>query len=300
MQTATQNPKINIPVLKAWRRVFELIECIHDHPYDREGFQYAVLDLYGGDKSSKSVFRGMTIPTLRNLGLIVGYGDNIHESANGALLYAANAAGQLDRMRALRAILIEIDNENIGVSSDLLTEQSTFALEDFVKRWMPKVNITDNRTISNPIAQARAARERVLDWINFLTFAELLYNQHDNLRIDIEKFSQAKQDLDYQIAEKKENFKTFLFSGYKKIVFEQQGMGTVEIENLRTEVALSFHKKLNVILTEKQFDALLSDLPKTSDNHIISLGRSMGADEKLFFFQGKYYQTLLIRISLER
>ena len=88
--------KIELPVLKAWKRIFELLECICCHEYDREGFQDAVLRLYGGEKSSKSVFRGMAIPTLRNLGLIVGFGDVIHASANGLLTVLAYERSKTD------------------------------------------------------------------------------------------------------------------------------------------------------------------------------------------------------------
>ena len=109
-------------------------------------------------------------------------------------------------------------------------------------------------------------------------------------------YGQTKKDLDISAPNKKQNFKTYLFAAYKKIVGNDQNrIGTVEIEDLRREVALTMFQKHNAILTEMQFDRLLSELSKTGDDYVITLGRSMGADEKLYHYQGKYYQSIFIR-----
>ncbi|MBI2757999.1 MAG: hypothetical protein HYX49_04905 [Chloroflexi bacterium] len=293
MPSVIQKNKISLPVLKAWGRIFELLECIYDHPYDRTGFQEAVVQLYGGDKSSKSVFRGMAIPTLRNLGLILGYGDNIRASANGYLLHMTRKEDQSEGLRVLRALLVELD-ENIGVLS-YLAEKSTIVITDFLQNWLDKIMTSEVRRSTNPKAQERAARERLLDWINFLTFSEILYKNHDHIRIDDTNLQRTKKDLDITALYKRENFQSLLFTSYKKIVFEQKGMSTVEIDNLRKETSVSMYEKHKVLLTERQFDGLLSELPKVSNKYVMTLGRSMGADEKLYFYQGKYYQTLFIR-----
>lgn len=293
MPSATLINRVNLPVLKAWEKIFDLLECIYEHPYDRDGFQEAVLRLYGNDKSSKSVFRGMAIPTLRSLGLVVGFGDVIRSSSNGSLIHIARKESKDAGLRVLRAILVEID-EKIGVLS-YLDQKSIFGLNDFLQEWLGKVVTSGIRRSKNPKAQEHSARERLLDWINFLNFAEILYNDHDNIRIDETVYEQTKKDLEIAAPAKSEHFKDFLFVSYKKLVFEQKGIGTVEIEDLRREIAISMYNKQKAILTERQFDRLLSELPKMDADYVITLGRSMGADEKLYFYQGKYYQTLFIR-----
>lgn len=294
MPDATQLTKVDLPVLKAWQRIFDLLECVHDYPYDREGFQQAVLRLYGNEKSSKSVFRGMAIPTLRNLGLILGYGSDIRASANGSLLYIARKASEDEGMRALRAILVELD-ENIGVLP-YLSKKSTLVFDEFLEYWLGKVSTAAIRKSTNPKAQERAAHERLLDWIKFLTFAEVLYKEHENIRIDEMHFEQSKKDLDITVPEKKDTFSSLLIASYKKIVNrEQEGVGTVEIEDLRRELAITTFQNNKLILTENQFDKLLSEQPKTTTDYVITLGRSMGADEKLYYYQGKYYQTIFVR-----
>jgi hypothetical protein len=284
--------KKTLPVLKAWKRIFELLECINDHPYNRDGFQEAVLKLYA-DKSSKSVFRGMAIPTLRRLGFIVGYADVIRISANGALVHTARQESKSEGLRALRAVLLEMDDE-IGLLS-YLENKPAVPIQDLIDDWTPRVYISDSRVAHKPEARNRAARERLLDWVNFLTFAELLYSSGQNVRVDAGCLTRTRNDIDANTSEKRESFSQNLFKAYRKIVVEQSGIKTVEIERLRKELAIRIYGQSHLLITEKQFDVLLKEYPKASDEYTIAFGRSMGADEKLFFFQGKHYQTMSIR-----
>lgn len=282
--------KVTLPVLKAWKRIFELLECISDHPYDRDGFQEAVLKLYPG-KSPKSVFRGMAVPTLRSLGFIVGYADIIRISANGALVHTARQESKSEGLRALRAVLLEMDEES-GLLS-FLEDKSAITVQDLIDRWTPYVDISDSRVAHKPEARNRAARERIRDWVNFLTFAELLYSDRQCILIDTNHLAQTRHDT--SAAKKAELFGENFFLVYNKIVAGQKGIKTVEIERLRKELAIRLCDQLHLLVTERQFDALLEQLPKVSDQYTITFGRSMGADEKLFLFQGKYYQTVSVR-----
>lgn len=282
--------KRTLSVLKAWKRIFELLECINDHPYDRDGFQEAVLRLYEG-KSPKSVFRGMAIPTLRRLGFIVGYGDVIRISANGALVHRAHQVSKPVGLRALRAVLMEID-EGIGLLS-YLEDKTIVPFQSLMDEWTPEVKISDRRVTHKPEARSRAARERIRDWVDFLAFAQLLFNDGQSVLVDADHLEQARHDTD--ASDKLEYFRENFFAAYKKTVVEQKGIKTVEIEYLRKEVAIRAYDQYRLLVTEKQFDVLLGRLPKTSDQYTITFGRSMGAEEKLFFFQGKYYQTVSVR-----
>ncbi len=284
--------KTTLPVLKAWKRIFELLKCIDDHPYDRDGFREAVLKLYPG-RSPKSVFRGMAIPTLRSLGFIVGYADVIRISANGALVHTARQESKSEGLRALRAVLLEMDDE-IGILL-YLENKPAIPIQALVDEWTPKVDISDPRVAHKPEARNRAARERIHDWVSFLAFAELLYTNGQNTRVDTSRLTQTRNDIDANTLEKRECFDENFFKGYKRIVVEQSGVRTVEIERLRKELAIKVYNQSHLLITEKQFNVLLKELPKASDQYTITFGRSMGADEKLFFFQGQYYQTVSIR-----
>ncbi len=284
--------KVTLPVLKAWERTFELLECINDHPYDRNGFQEAVLGLYPG-KSPKSVFRGMAVPTLRSLGFIVGYADVIRISANGALIHAARQESEPEGLRALRAVLLEMDYD-IGILS-YLENKPAIPIQVLIDDWTLKVDISDSRVAHKPEARDRAARERIRDWVNFLAFAELLYTSEQDIRADTLRLAQTRNDVDANTPEKRECFNENFLKVYRRIVVEQNGIRTVEIEHLRKELATRIYGRSRLLVTERQFDTLLKDFPKVSDKYTITFGHSMGADEKLFSFQGQYYQTVSIR-----
>ena len=288
--------RTTLPVLKAWTRIFELLECVNDHPYDRDGFQEAVLKLYPG-KSPKSVFRGMAVPTLRSLGFIVGYADVIRISANGALVYTARQESQAEGLRALRAMLLEMDDkmdDKNGILS-YLEDKPAIPIQALVDEWAPKITISDSRAAYNPDAHKRAARERIYDWVNLLAFAELLYRSEQSVRVDTDRLVQTQNDINADTVEKRECFDGDFFMAYKRIVAEQSGIRTVEIESLRKELAVRAYSQSRLLITERQFDILLKELPKASDQYTITFGRSMGADEKLFLFQGQYYQTVSVR-----
>jgi hypothetical protein len=236
----------------------------------------------------------MAIPTLRNLGFILGFGDNIRISANGNLVYEVDTTiNHEEGLRALRAILVEFD-EKIGVLSFLL-QKPAYHIDELIKELSREITINDTRTLNKPQLQQRAANERLQDWINFLSFSELLYNHDKNILLDEKHFNDAKQDLDTGVEAKKQLFDKNLISSYRTIMVEQKGVSTVEIEELRKKIASKLYLQSREILTQNQFDRLFTEFPKITETYIISLGRSMGADEKLFYFQGKYYQTLYIR-----
>jgi hypothetical protein len=286
--------EVTLPVLKAWDRIFELLKCIKDHPYDRDGFQEAVLELYPG-KSPKSVFRGMAVPTLRSLGFIVGYGDVIHISANGALAYAAHQESETEGLRLLRAILLEMDRG--GELVCYLMGKPAVSIQALVNDWISRIHISDPRVAHKPEARDRAAGERIRDWIDFWAFAQLVYTNGEIIRIHDSHLTQARNDTAPSVLGKRERFANDFFGVYKEVVVTQKGVKTVEIEDLRRDLALRFYSQSHLVLTEKQFDDLLTYLPKVSNQYTITLGRSMGADEKLFHFQGNYYQTLSVRFA---
>ena len=287
-----EKTKVNLPVIKAWKRLFDLLECINRHPFNRNGFQEAVLKLYPG-KSPKSVFRGLAIPTLRNLGLILGFGDDIRISANGALINGAFSKSREEGIRALRVILFELDQQ-IGFIS-YLADKPSIVLDEFIQTWNNRIEISDLRTINNPQSKTRAAIERIRDWINLLTFTEVLYNDSKNIRLDPELHHLTLSDSDPNKQSKKQLFKDNFIPEYRKIVNNQNGITTVEIEGLRKTLALYIFTLSDELLTERQIDNLLVAFPKSTREYLITFGRSMGAEEKLFKYQERYYQTLLVR-----
>ena len=271
---------VEIPVLKAWNRIFELVARVAENPYNRDGLRDSILDLFH-NKTEKSVLRGMAIPTLRRLGLIIGFQRLIRLSANGKLVHEARKMTLALGTRALGTIVYEMDAE-IGFLG-MLEHEHEIPLKSFIEFWTPRVNAPN----------AVRARERIRDWLGLLGYCDLIIETRATLSLNREQIKFAAEDADYK--KKNSLFKKLLFLSYKKLVQREKGKQSHPIEDLRAEMALTILSEHKQILTEKQFDELLARFPKTSPDYLVSFGRPMGADEKLFHYDGKYYQTIAIR-----
>lgn len=272
---------IDVPVLKAWNRIFELVDCFGRYPYNRDQLQDAILALYPG-KTEKSVFRGMAIPTLRRLGLIVGFDDLIRLSANGKLVNKASTVSNEFGKRALGTIVYEIDRDELGVLRTL-ADRIAWLEGEIIEILLPYVSAPSEAS----------KKERIRDWLGLLGYCGITTKSVKGIAINrrVEKILEA--DADFK--RKSVLFKKLLLTSYKRLVARSRGMQFHPIEDLRSEVASTILARYKKILTEKQFDELLRRFPKTSPHHLISFGRSMGADEKLFTMDGKYYQTISIQ-----
>lgn len=275
---------MKIPMIKENRieKIVGCLQCIDKHAYNRERFRECVLQLYPPGKSEKSVFRGMVIPTLRHLGLILGYAEFIRVSANGKLILKSKEFGEEEFKRVLRASFLEIDNQLFKFISELekmsvyQVSEDTF-LENMVER-------SEGVSIKQKI-------ERIKRWLKVLEQCDLIKTKK-NISILFENLIQAKSDLNL---EKKEKiFKEYLFKSYS--ILAPQSAGIVDIADLRAEVALQIYLEKREVLTEIQFDNLLRKLAIATDEYIISLGQPMGAEEKLFKYGENYYRTMSIKI----
>ncbi|RLC61448.1 MAG: hypothetical protein DRI01_08485 [Chloroflexi bacterium] len=278
------NEKSILPVLKASsNKLFALLRCVREHPFDRDGLREAVLELYPG-RDEKSVFRGMVVPTLRRLGLIIGYEQSIRLSANGMLVVTAVDRSESEGLRALRAILLEIDQAT-GCFVEQLKQGGAMPIKEFQKAQASRVEAPSRKQ----------SFERVRDWTAYLLYAGLICAKNEFLQVHSSNVRQAYTDLDP--TSKTDFFKHFLLAGYKDLVQHQLGIRSIDIEALRQRVALMAYEAESAVVTEKQFDTLLRALPHITSEYTITFGRSMGPEEKLFTLGGKYYQTISIRFA---
>lgn len=279
-------PKIKIPLIKEYRieKLLSVMECFYNHPFDRDAIRECVLKLYK-DKDEKSIFRGMVIPSLRHLGLILGYEEDLRLSTNGNIIVTAGKRSNKEEIRAFRAVLTEKDD----------TETRILRLLD------KKILVTDSlkqlliQRIEAP--SEKQAKERFNHWISMLSNLGLVKKSDDGIEIVKDVLLRAREDL--YAGKKAEKFVRVFFDCYKLIFKKRENVSIVDIEELRTEVARSFYENEMVILTEKQFDVLLRKVPFATDQYIISLGRAMGAEEKLFRYENNYYRTISIRFLNE-
>ena len=275
------------PLIKEYRidRIKRCLKCIDEYPFDRDKQKECVLDLYpdkegkSPEHREKSIFRGMVVPSLRSLGLIMGYGDYIRLSANAKLIVESESMGDELHRRVLRAVISEID-ENRFQFTDILLREAPISMQRLL-------SLVDIRGLSE-----RQKRERIKKWCSILEQVGLVIESGEQLSMDLPKRKEVLLDTD--IGQKDaEVFKKYLFCAYRELGKETAGI--VSIADLRVKVAMEALKSGKAILTESQFDEMLRNVRFATDDYIISLGRPMGAEEKLFKYREEYYRTLSIK-----
>jgi len=271
-----------IPLIKEYRiqKLFEVMRCFEQYPFNRDGLRECILKLYQ-DKEEKSIFRGMVIPSLRHLGLILGYDEDLRLSANGNLIVIARKKSAEEGLRFFRAILTEIDDLDIKILKMIAKKNIDF---DALKQSL---------IIKIEAPSEKQARERINHWVSMLLEAGLLMKENKKIEIASGILSQVETDLG--INTKKDKFEKIFFETYASIFKKQENVPIVDIPDIRTDVSTLFYMKYNLVITESMFDQMLKMIPLATDEYVISLGRAMGAEEKLFKYEDNYYRTVSIR-----
>jgi hypothetical protein len=286
---ATKLKENTIPLLKEYHieKIVCALECFKEHPYRREKQKECILKLYP-EKTEKSVFRGMVIPTLRKTGLILGYEGFIRISANGSVAVESKKMSGSFHQRTLQALTLDIDRRKFNFIEELANIGGFEKLvsEEHFKKMLA------SRIVSPSHKQSI---ERINHWLRILEQAGLIRrNLVGEISLDLQVCNQAKADLSIT-GIKVAKFEEYLIGSFLEL---RREVGVIiDIADLREKVAIKLLNKEKEILTENQFDELLRRTLIATDKYIISLGRPMGAEEKLFSFKGKYYRTMTIEVA---
>lgn len=271
----------SMPLIKETRlaKIQASLRCIASYPFDRNKQRDCVMELYPG-KTEKSVFRGMVIPSLRHLGLVVGYAGGLRVSANGRIIIDSENMEPALHFDCLRAVIYEIDKAKFGLIDSL--SNTAVSLADLRQNLASSLPSTDTR-----------ARERIVSWLSVLQQVGLLKNIEPKILVNEVNRKKAAQDLDIASLDSEE-FRMTMFEEYAKLATDSAGI--VDITDLRVSVAsVSLNRKLGLI-TENMFDNLLRSIPFATDYYLISFGRPMGAEEKLFRYEEDHYRTITIML----
>jgi len=146
-----------IPLIKEYRiqKLFKVLVCFEKYPFNRDGLRECILQLYKS-KEEKSIFRGMVIPSLRHLGLILGYDEDLRLSANGNLIVIARKKSEEEGLRVFRAVLTEIDDLDIKI------------LKMTIKRNIDFDNLKYSLIKKIEAPSEKQARERINHWVSML------------------------------------------------------------------------------------------------------------------------------------
>jgi len=273
-----------IPLIKEYRikKLTRCLECFDRFAYNREKQRNCVLELYPNKCSKtlehreKSIFRGMVIPSLRYLGLIIGFGDIIKPSANGKLIVESQFDNELHE-RCWRAIIYEVDKGKFNF------------LQVINQYKLSKKNLIE--VLSNQIEgiSLKQKKERIEKWSSILHQVGLI-KYSTNVSLNENNYKQVLLDINPDLKDF-ERFCEFVIDKYYEL--SKGSIGIIDIRDLREAVALVFLKEKH-ILTEIQFDHLFRKFISSTNLHI-SLGEPMGADQKLFKYKDKFYKTIIIR-----
>jgi hypothetical protein len=269
----------SIPLIKETRidKIQASLKCIAAHPFSRNEQRDCIMELYPG-KTEKSVFRGMVIPSLRHLGLVIGYAGGLRVSANGRLITDSENMEPDLHLDCSRAVMYEIDKDKFGFI-DILSN-ATISLAILKQTLASSLNIPETQI-----------KERMISWLSILQQVGLVKSIEPNLLVNEVNRNNTAQHLETARLDSEE-FRTILFEEYNKLA--KGTAGIVDITDLRASVASVFLSQKSRIFSEKMFDNMLSSIPFATDRYMISFGRSMGAEEKLFKYKEDYYRTITI------
>jgi len=261
-----------IPVLKLPpAKLNDVVLALRAHEYNRDGFKFAVMDLFASDKVEKSVFRGMAIPTLRALGLLTGFEAELHLSCDGALL-AAGADAKTTLVAAHLLVELESTLQIQGIWNGRRTTKSTTTVV---------AALCDLEAKSGSVTSD--TRARVRRWLGYLEHFGVIVKSADNYERPVL--------LESNISKKR--FMDTMMESYRTLSPKTIGEPTVPIDEVARAVALALFED-GVIVTRKRFDQMLSEC-LTSGRVPIHLHHSMGAEQRLFAWQGESYQAMSIR-----
>jgi len=278
-----------IPILKEYRiqKLIKCLECIDKSQMNRDHQRDCIFKIYQNKKIltpksfDKAVFRGMVIPSLRYLGLIIGFGESIRLSSNGKIIIESVKINNELHQRAICTIFLEMDRDVFHFLETIIQHRS-----------LSKKEIIELLSLNVKGPSKKQNYERVKKWIALLIEAGLIVENSEKLSIDFKRYTKSLGDLN-TVSMRVTDFENILFESYWKS--SENNAGIVNISDLRTSVALKYLIKYNQIITESEFDNLLREVPLSSNNYIISLGRSMGAGEKLYKYKENYFKTVFIK-----
>jgi hypothetical protein len=272
-----------IPVLKMPPKyICKAVQILYHYGENRNELREHVLSMFDST-DEKSVFRGMYVPTMRALGLTLGFGQEIRCSSNGRLLFEAYSKSNDEGKRVLGKMLVEIDEDNYNIvdflKNRLITEHKSIV--KFITSKDASLGLTP---LSNTVAN-----ERVRKFMRYLTEGRVV-KQDDSQYALAEGYQQTKVDTDVI---KVPEFWNILLSCYNNIKEMKAGFPSIPIYQLRNEVSKQFYQR-RIALTEREFDSLIARLPRIQSDHIIKFSRPMMESEKLLHLGSEVYSGMAI------
>jgi len=276
-------------------KLIDSLDCIDKNAFNRDKQRDCILSLYPNKKDrdiehrDKSIFRGMVIPSLKYLGLIIGQGDFIRVSANGKLIIQSRFINPDLHQRVLSAVIYEIDETKLRLIENI-RNFSSLTVKEFIDLINGKIDAFSERSKMAIVRKWLA----IFKQVNLIRSSSkrILLHEEDQMKINEEKLQQVLIDIDVN-SKNLDDFKKCFLDFYFELA--KNSAGVVDIADLREKVSLKMIEEYR-ILTEDQFDIMLRKIPFETDEYIISLGKPMHARDKLFRYRDSYYRTIFLKM----
>lgn len=273
-----------IPVLKMPPKyICQAVQILYHYGENRNELREHVLSMFNST-DQKSVFRGMYVPTMRALGLTLGFGQEIRCSSNGRLLFEAYSKSNDEGKRVLGKLLVEIDEGNYAIvyflRERLVTEHKSIV--EFITSKDTSLGLT-------PLSY-KVTSERARKFLRYLAEGQVVKQHDSQYTLDEAGYQRAKADTDiFKVPE----FWNILLSCYNSIKEMNVGFPSVPIYQLRDKVSKQFYQR-GIALTEQEFDSLIAGLPRIQSDYIIKFSRPMMESEKLLHLGGEVHSGIAI------
>lgn len=279
--------QLNTPLIKETHLplLVHALQCFEKWPLNREKQKTCVLASYNAKAGQdlafrdKSIFRGMVVSSLRQLGFIVGDGDYLRVSSNGHLVVVASQLDARMRQQVLAVLFYEIDKQSfhfLDLIDSLRGDPGT--TEDALTQ----------RCSTGP--NSRQRRERVLRWLRLLRDVHLVTEANGCL-VPSSLWQEAPKDLSVNQSDIYTWFKAAVFQAYDEV---KGTSGIVDIIDLRACLAENELMQYDRIVTRNRFDRLMQKLSFEGQGYILSFGSPISGGQELLEYREHYYKTLII------
>ena len=211
---------LEVPVLKMPPKyICKAVQILHDYGENRNELREHVLSMFE-NTDEKSVFRGMYIPTMRAIGLTLGFGQDIRCSSNGRLLFEAYSMSNNEGKRVLGKILVEIDENSYAIMTFLRTQLGADqkSVVDFVT--------SKDISLGQAPLPEKVAKERIRKLMRYLIEGGIARQENSRYILDDNSYQQIKADTKImQISE----FWNVLLSCYNSIKEVKVGFPSIQI-----------------------------------------------------------------------
>lgn len=261
----------SIPALKApASKVIGLVEIVYRWTGDRKAMDDAIVkylrDVSGA--SRRNLIRAYAVPTLSNLGLVEGRGENLRCSPDGESLVNAAQQNFDTGLRRFGYLLHALDDRK-GL-------QVLFELMDMQAGEQPvNQNVLGTRLWNkyhSQLAEQGLTRtmlaDRLAKWLAYLEYVRFIDLLDANITLNPAQIEASLAVNKVEVAD--ELFRRLLFEGYEELKSHVMGSAYVPIPDLRRYIAERLLEQ-GTPISEAQFNDLLRQQPRVTEEHVILL-----------------------------